>query len=455
MIAQNESQSPYPEALEAEQSVLGSMLIESQAIDAAREILTADDFCRTHHAELFSALCGMADRGIVVDAITVQREIAALKCQIETPYFMALLDAVPSAANVVYHAQIVADAAKRKRIIIACQEAMAFARQNSASGQEAQERAAALIAVASGERQAGGTELLREPLMRVLNQAEENFERGGALTGLPTGFSIIDSMTGGLQDSDLVIVAGRPSMGKTSLALAIAIKNAEQGKRVAVFSLEMSAEQLALRLLSSAAYVSSQKLRSGQGLSKEEWESVNYWGGEFHKYLAWIDDKTSSTPSSILRECKRIRAHGGIDLIVIDYLQLISPDAGRKGENRTQEVSEIARRLKSLAREMNCPVIAMSQLSRSVENRENKRPLLSDLRESGGIESEADMVCLLYREAYYARKSEYAEQATAAIEEAEISIAKHRNGPTGMVRVGFVPQFARFEEIRDDGPAGF
>lgn len=449
----NQEAGLYPVEIEAEQSVLGAMLIEAQAIESAREVLNACDFDRAGHGELFEILCALADRGTPADAVTVLHEIETRKSQIETSYLMALLDAVPTAANVKYYAAIVADAAMRKRFILACHQGAALAMQTDIDAPGVLEKGLELLASSNGEEGRQIAQLIRAALLDIWDHAEICGESGG-LSGLITPFSEFDRMTGGLQPSDLVIVAGRPSMGKTAFALAIAQKAAEDDKSVVIFSLEMSPNQLATRMLCGAAEIPSQSFRNGV-LSQEQWTRAHEASSHLSNLPIRIDRRTNPTAVAIRRECRRLKRSVGLDLIVIDYLQLVSVDSGRRSESRTQEVTDITRKIKDLARELQVPVVLLSQLSRAVEKRDNKRPVMSDLYESGGIEAEADMVCFLYREQYYKDKSSGTHTSAAVPEEVEVIIRKHRNGPTGTFKVKFVPEYARFEEISDNGPTDF
>jgi len=306
---------------------------------------------------------------------------------------------------------------------------------------------------------------LRTLLLSVYDKAEELSEMKSTISGLSTGIHDFDMITSGLQSTDLIIVAARPSMGKTSLCLSIAEHVAlKEKKPVAIFSLEMSKEQLALRMLCSQAQVNSHKLRTGH-MNEDEWGKLAGVVQNMYESPIFIDDATETSALTMRSKCRRLMAEHGLGLIIVDYLQLMR--SHRRTENRVQEIGEIARGLKSLGRELKVPVIALSQLSRAVESRENKRPMLSDLRESGSIEAEADMVCFLYREAYYKMKEAFntAEQEGGErperpmMEETEIIVGKHRNGPTGMVKVGFMAEYAKFVDLdltrTDDGGTGF
>lgn len=453
-----------PQNIEAEQSTLGAMLIERAAIEKAAEILSKEDFYREAHQTLFEALTNLAERDEPVDAITVQEELKnrdKLEFIGGASYLMALLDAVPTAANIEYYAKIVQEKALLRRLIEAANEIIGLARGEIEDVSEVLDRAEQLVFGVAQQQSQEYFAQLRTLLLQVYDKAEELGELKQRISGLSTGIHDYDMITSGLQNTDLIIIAARPSMGKTSLCLSVAEHVAlKEHKPVAIFSLEMSKEQLALRMLCSQAQVNSHKLRTGH-LSEDEWTKLANVVQGMYDAPIFIDDATDTSALTMRAKCRRLMAEHGLGLIVVDYLQLMR--SHRRTENRVQEIGEIARGLKALARELKVPVVALSQLSRSVENRENKRPMLSDLRESGSIEAEADMVCFLYREAYYKMKEAYATDGAerperVEVEETELIVGKHRNGPTGMVKVGFMPEYAKFVDLelrRDDEPTGF
>ena len=453
-----------PQNIDAEQSTLGAMLIERAAIEKAAEILDKDDFYRDAHQVLFEIISSLADRDQPVDLITVQEELKnrdKLDQIGGMPYLTALFDSVPTAANVEYYAKIVEEKAILRRLIGSALEIIGMARGEIEDINETIDQAERAIFSVSQQRTAAYFAQLRTLLISVYDKAEELGDLKARISGLSTGIHHFDMITSGLQNTDLIIIAARPSMGKTSLCLSIAEHVAlKEKKPVAIFSLEMSKEQLALRMLCSQAKVNSHKLRTGQ-LAEDEWTQLAHVVQDMYEAPIFIDDTTDTTALTMRAKCRRLMAEQGLGLIVVDYLQLMR--SHRKTDNRVQEIGEIARGLKSLARELKVPVIALSQLSRAVESRENKWPMLSDLRESGSIEAEADMVCFLYREAYYKMKEAFSLDSNersdpSQIEETEIIVGKHRNGPTGMVKVGFIPQYAKFVDLelsRDDEPTGF
>ena len=453
-----------PQSIEAEQSTLGAMLIERAAVEKVFEILDKEDFYRDAHQVLFDVITTLAQRDQPVDLITVQEELKN-RDKLESiggiSYLTALFDTVPTAANVEYYAKIVEEKAILRRLIEAALEIIGTARGEVENVSEVLDQAERAVFGVAQQRSTAYFAELRTLLLSVYDKAEELGELKQRISGLSTGIHDFDMITSGLQNTDLIIVAARPSMGKTSLCLSIAEHVAlKEKKPVAIFSLEMSQEQLALRMLCSQAQVNSHKLRTGH-LSEEEWTQLALVVQGMYEAPIFIDDTTDTSALTMRAKCRRLMAEHGLGLIIVDYLQLMR--SHRKTENRTQEIGEIARGLKSLARELRVPVVALSQLSRSVESRENKRPMLSDLRESGSIEAEADMVCFLYREAYYKMKEAYAVEGAerperVEMEETELIVGKHRNGPTGMVKVGFMPEYAKFVDMelnRTDGPMGF
>ncbi len=453
-----------PQDLSAEQSTLGAMLLERAAIEKATEILDKEDFYRDAHQSLFEVITILAERDEPVDLITVQAELKnqdKLESVGGLTYLTSLYDVVPSAANVEYYANIVKTKATLRRMIEVSSEIIGQARGPVEDLSEFVDWAERQVFSVAQQRANQYFAPLRSLLLSVYDKAEELGQMKQRISGLSTGIHDFDMITSGLQNSDLIIVAARPSMGKTSLCLSMAEHVAlKEQKPVAVFSLEMSKEQLALRMLCSQAQVNSHKLRTGH-LSEEEWTQLALVVQNMYEAPIFIDDATDSTAMTMRSKCRRLMAEHGLGLIIVDYLQLMS--SHRKTENRTQEIGEFARGLKSLARELSVPVIALSQLSRAVESREDKRPRLSDIRESGSIEAEADMVCFIYRESYYKMKEAFAVDGAdrpdrVEVEETEIIVAKHRNGPTGMVKVGFMPEYAKFvqiEHMRDDSPTGF
>ncbi|MBI3945723.1 MAG: replicative DNA helicase [Armatimonadetes bacterium] len=447
-----------PQSLEAEQATLGAMLLERAAIERAGEILIAEDFYREAHRLVFQAAADLSDRNEPVDLTTLAAELenrGHLEQAGGRPYLASLLDAVPTAAHVEYYARIVADKAMLRRLIGAATDIIEEGYGEVDSAEEVVDRAEAAV-MAVGQRRSSRYFTALKPLLdQAFERIDYLYYHKQETTGLATGLHALDEMTNGLQKSDLIIVAARPSMGKTSLGVNIAVHGAVQVKApVALFSLEMSKEQLALRIIQSEARVESRRLRSGY-LNDEQWRRVTEGISRVWDAPIYIDDTPGISAIEMRGKARRLRAElGGLGLIVVDYLQLMRWHG--RVDNRVQEVSEIARSLKNLARELEVPVMALSQLSRAVERRDDKRPILSDLRESGSIEAEADLVMMLFRPSYYKYESpdtdaEQREEGAERVDETQLIIAKHRNGPTGTVDLLFLPDYAKFEDKAEEG----
>jgi len=447
-----------PNNLEAEQSTLGSMMLESSALEKGMEILKAEDFYRPAHQEIFDALLSLAERDEPADLITLQEELRK-RGKLEdcggTEYLMALVDTVPTAANVEYYARIVEQKSILRKLISAGTQIIGLAQNQDEDVDSITDQAERII-FGVAQRRIG--EFFR-PITPLLDQTwewiEKRYHDKGEASGVPTGFDKLDHMTSGLQPSDFVIIAARPSMGKTALALNMALHAAVKAHQtVAIFSIEMSAEQLVQRMVCMEAMANAHRLRTGY-FQDEEWDVIAKATGRLYGAPIFIDDTTDISYLGMRAKCRRLKAEHGLGLVMVDYLQLMQ--SHRRVDNRNQEISEIARGLKSLAREMRVPVIALSQLSRAVEKREDKRPMLSDLRESGSIEAEADLVMMLYRPEYYVIKEVDDTEAVRGsgsgaddqrhTEVTEILIAKHRNGPTGSVKIGFIRDFASFVNL--------
>jgi replicative DNA helicase len=452
-----------PQSLENEQGVLGSMMIARSAIEKAREILRPGDFYRDAHRIIFDAVCNLNDRSEPADLLTLAEELRRLNHLEQvggTEYLATLIDAVPTAANVEYYSRIVQEKGILRNLI---EVGMKLVNMGYEPGED---EVASLVDRAEQEVFAIGRfkrqryfVALKEVLLDAMEMLEKRQAAGQRVTGVPTGFAPLDEMTAGLQPGDFVIVAGRPSMGKTALCLNFAVNAARRGGiPVGIFSLEMGKEQLVQRMLCSEALVDSKRFRTGylsnggRGEESDLTKLVRAMGrlGELPLY---VDDSTDISVLEMRSKARRLQAEGGLGLVIVDYLQLARGSGN--SENRNQEISLIARGLKSLARELSCPVIALSQLSRAVERRDDKRPMLSDLRESGSIEAEADLVMMLYRSSYYNRGNAEGAGDDAAgtphaepeVEDSEIMIAKHRNGPTGTIHLGFMRRYATFTEL--------
>ncbi|NSW80022.1 MAG: replicative DNA helicase [Chthonomonadetes bacterium] len=447
-----------PHNLDAEIATLGSMMIDGTAIERVSEFLAPEDFYREAHRVIFDVLVTLSSRNEPADLVTVSEELqrrGKLEDVGGVAYLTTLIDSVPSAANVDYYASIVEEYAIRRRLIEAAQEiihmAAATDEEEPLTIADVTDRAESAIYRVAQRRIGKGFESIRPLLGEAFDRFEAFYHERKLVTGLSTGFRELDYVTAGLQPSDLIIIAARPSMGKTSLCLNIGEHVAlHEKKTVAIFSLEMSKEQLVQRMICSQAEVNAHRLRLGM-LPETAWNKISRAIQDLWEAKIFIDDTPDVSALEMRAKCRRLRAEHGLDLVIVDYLQLMR--SHRRSENRTQEISDIARALKGLARELRVPIIALSQLSRAVEHRENKRPMLSDLRESGSIEAEADVVAFIYRPEYYAMKEAVSSEDVDAgtmpreegrVEEAEIIIAKQRNGPTGTVRVGFKPDYARF-----------
>lgn len=434
-----------PHSAEAEQAVVGAMLMNKDAIAAASEILTGDDFYQTAYGILFDSMTELFQAGKPVDLITLQEHLKEKDVPPEISsleFARDLLASVTTSANVKFYAGIVQEKATLRKLIKVNEEVA------NACYQENQPLAAILDKAEKGvfELAERGNAQEYTPIKQVVLNALDVIEKAskttGSVTGIPTGFIDLDYKLSGLQRSDLVLIAARPSMGKTAFVLNIAQHAAfRQHLSVAVFSLEMSKEQLVNRLFSLESHVDAQILRTGN-LKDTDWEKLIEGAGRIGKSRLVIDDTSGISIAEMRSKCRRFKLELGLDLIIIDYLQLMSGSGGKSNESRQQEISEISRSLKGLARELNVPVIALSQLSRAVEQRTDKRPMLSDLRESGAIEQDADVCMFIYREDYYIPDTE--DKGIA-----EIIIAKQRNGPVGTVRLAWIPQYTRFgNELR-------
>ncbi|WP_276356499.1 replicative DNA helicase [Cohnella caldifontis] len=431
-----------PQNLEAEQAVLGAVMLEAEALITAMERLRPEDFYSVAHQRIFETIISLNEDNQPLDLITLTsrlRDQGELEEVGGAVYLAKLIGAVPTAANVEYYAQLVEEKAMLRRLI-------RTATQIVSSGYAESEDVGALLNDAeqrilelSNRRASHGFISIRDVLMDVFERVEHLYNHKGGVTGIPSGFPDLDRMTSGFQRSDLIIVAARPSVGKTAFALNIAQNVAVRaGETVAIFSLEMSAAQLVQRMICAEANVDAGRMRTGH-LEGDDWEKLSMAIGSLSEAQVYIDDTPGITVADIRAKCRRLKKERGLGMILIDYLQLIQ-GRGKAGENRQQEVSEISRTLKQIARELEVPVIALSQLSRGVEQRQDKRPMMSDLRESGSIEQDADIVSFLYRDDYYDKETEKKNII-------EIIIAKQRNGPVGTVELVFLKQFNKFVSL--------
>ena len=431
-----------PQNIEAEQSVLGAMLIKKEAITQAQELLRPDDFYREAHRIVFETMLELAGDNEAVDLVTLT-EALRKKEMLEKvggiSFITALANYVPTAANIVYHAQIVKEKSELRHLLDAATEIASAAYEATDDVKDIMDDAEKKILAVAANQTGGAFEPIRNIVIDTVGRVETLYENQGGLTGISTGFRDLDRDTSGLQKSDLILVAARPSMGKTAFTLNIATYAAMHGHTVAFFSLEMSKEQLVQRMLCSEGGIDSQRLRTGQ-LEDADWDRLINTADRVSKASIYIDDTAGINVMDLRSKARRLKAEHGLDLIVIDYLQLMQGRARSSSDNRQQEISEISRSLKALARELDVPVVALSQLSRSVESRTVKKPMLSDLRESGSLEQDADIVMFLYREDYY-------DQETERKNITEVIIAKHRNGPIGTIELFFQKEFTKFRDL--------
>ena len=429
-----------PHSIEAEQSVIGPMLMGREAIMAASEILTSDDFYQHQYGVIFDAMVELFNEGKPVDLVTLQNRLREkdVPPEISSMEFVRdLLNAVPTSANVRHYANIVSEKAVLRRLIKLTEEIENDCYLNKEPVEVIMEETEKKMFQLLGQRNSGDFMPIRQVVINTLENIERASKTKGNVTGIPTGFTDLDYKTSGLQNSDFILIAARPSMGKTAFVLNIAQYMAfKKDKAVAIFSLEMSREQLMNRLLSMESKVDSQHLRTGN-LKDDEWSKLIESAGMIGESRLMIDDTPGISIGEMRSKCRKYKLEHGLDIIIIDYLQLMSGSGKSSSESRQQEISDISRSLKALARELNVPVVALSQLSRAVEQRTDHRPMLSDLRESGAIEQDADVVMFIYRDDYYNKDSE-----NKGI--AEIIIAKQRNGPIGTVNLVWLPDYTKF-----------
>ena len=432
-----------PYSAEAEQAVLGAMIMSREAIQSASEILLPEDFYQQKFAILYSTILELTNEGKVVDIVTLQDRLKTK----DVPQDMSSLSfisqiarSVPTAANVRHYADIVKEKAIKRRLIAAAEKIenqCYLDREDLDSVLDSSEKQVFEI---SQNRRTSEFENIRDVVLRAIDNIEAASKSKGSVTGVATGFFELDYKLAGLQNSDLILLAARPSMGKTALALNIA-EHAVTKLRVptAFFSLEMSKVQLVNRLISMDSQVQAQAIRTGQ-LSDQDWTAITDSARKLSGSTLFIDDTPSISVSELRSKCRKLKLEHGLGLIIIDYLQLMTATTGKASESRQQEISEISRSLKAIAREINCPVLALSQLSRAVEGRPDKHPMLSDLRESGAIEQDADVVMFIYRDEYYNHDSEKKGIA-------EVIIGKQRNGPTGTVELAAQLEYTRFKNL--------
>jgi replicative DNA helicase len=431
-----------PHNLEAERTVLGAVLVDNAAFSSAAEVLTREDFYRESHRRIFEAMAVLAERSQPIDLVTLKNELlrgGALEAAGGAAYLGSLLDGVPRITNVEHWSRIIKERAVLRNLIHASNRIVQSCFEGEDEAAVLLDRAEKAIFDIAERRIRQGFVGIREIVKESFRTIDQLSQSKEIVTGLPTGFADIDEMTSGLQKGELVIVAARPAMGKTSFCLNVAQHaSMRAGETVGIFSLEMSKEQLVLRMLCSDSRVDAHKLRTGR-LQEKDWARLAKAYADLSASKVFIDDSSALSPLEMRAKCRRLRAEHGLGLVIVDYLQLVT-GSGR-AENRQQEISAISRSLKGLAKELAVPVVALSQLSRAPEARTDRRPQLSDLRESGALEQDADIVMFIYREEEYKPSDE-----NRGI--AEIIIGKQRNGPTGTRKLAFIKEFTRFENLQ-------
>jgi replicative DNA helicase len=432
-----------PQHIEAEQSVLGGILIENEAINRATEILDADDFYREAHRKIFNALINLSERDEPADLITLSNELRKID-ELDSiggaSYLASLIDSVPTAANIQYYARIIKEKAILRKLIQTSTEIITQSYEDRGDVESFLDEAERSIFEISEKRVRPSFYPIREIVKESFATIEKLFKKKEAVTGVPSGFKELDRMTAGFQPSDLIIIAGRPSMGKTAFCLDVAEYAAIDNKiPVAIFSLEMSKEQLVIRMLCSQAHVEGTRLRTGY-LNESDWPKLTIAAGSLSESPIYIDDTAALSVLEMRAKARRLKADHGLGMVIVDYLQLMKGRA--RVESRQQEISEISRSLKALAKELNIPVIAVSQLSRKTEERTGNRPQLSDLRESGAIEQDADLILFIYRDEVYNRDPDNPNRGTA-----EVIIGKQRNGPIGKIDLAFLDKFTTFKDL--------
>ncbi len=435
-----------PQNVDAEQSILGAVLLENSALNKALEVIVEEDFHRGAHRTIFAGMLELSERNEVVDQITLT-ELLKTKGQLEqvggAAYVAELVQAVPSASNIRYHCKIVREKSLLRGLIRIATDVVSKGYDELVESSDLLEYAEQEIFRLGQGRVDRSFVAMHQIVKESVELVDRLFSRKERITGVPTGYRVIDDITAGLQPSDLIIIAGRPSMGKTSLALGIAEYAAIRANlTVGIFSLEMSQAQLVLRMLSSQAFLDSHALRTGQ-LTPEDWRSLCDAADRLERAKIFIDDSGGLTVQQMRGKARRLKSEQGLDLLIIDYLQLMQGHS--RAESRQQEISDISRALKAFAKELDIPVLALSQLSRAVENRKPPIPVLADLRESGAIEQDADIVMFIYRDEVYNPETE--EKGLA-----DILIRKHRNGPTGDRQLTFQERYAKFADLETHHP---
>ncbi|MGB2064265.1 replicative DNA helicase [Marinomonas gallaica] len=441
-----------PYSIEAERSVIGGLMLDPEAWEKVSELVMADDFYRPEHRAIFAVIARLADDSEPADVVTISERLDK-RGELEdiggVTYLIEVVEGTPSASNIASYAEIVRERSILRRLISTTNDinSRAYQPEGMTAAEVLEDAERQIFQLAEGGDKKGGPRIVADILSKTVDKIDELYHQEGSITGLSTGFTDLDAMTSGLQPSDLIIVAGRPSMGKTTFAMNL-VENATMISEipVVVFSLEMPAEQLMMRMLSSLGRIDQTRMRSGQ-LVQEDWDKLMSAVKMLKDRKLFIDDTAGISPTEMRSRVRRIaREHGGVAMIMIDYLQLMQIPGYSEG--RTNEISEISRSLKAIAKEMECPVIALSQLNRSLEQRPNKRPVNSDLRESGAIEQDADVISFVYRDEVY-------HEDTPHKGIAEIIIGKQRNGPIGTCRLAFIGKFTRFEDLAPDAYRDF
>lgn len=431
-----------PHNIEAEQAVIGAIFLEPEAFSSASELLLPEDFYRASHQRIYETMMKLSDKGEPIDLVTVTTSLSNAKTLDEiggVSYLTDIAGSVPTAANIGYYSKIVEEKSVLRRLIRTATDIVTSSFTKEDEIDDVLNEAEKSILEVSHRKNSGAFQAIKDVLIEVYDNIESLHHQNGDLTGVPSGFRDLDRITSGFQQNDLIIIAARPSVGKTAFALNIAQNVAiNTDENVAIFSLEMGADQLVSRMLCAEGNIDAQRLRTGN-LETEDWSKLTMAMGSLSNAGIFIDDSPGIRVSEIRSKCRRLKQEHGLGMIVIDYLQLIQGSANSR-DNRQQEVSEISRSLKGLARELNVPLIALSQLSRGVEQRQDKRPMMSDLRESGSIEQDADIVGFLYRDDYYDAESEKQNII-------EIIISKQRNGPVGNVELAFVKEYNKFVDL--------
>lgn len=431
-----------PHDLDAEKSVLGGVLLDNVSMMHIIDVIRAEDFYRPNHQRIFEAILRLQEKGEPIDEITLSTELQSAQ-QLDAVggalYIASLVDRIPTAANIAAYAKIVREKSVLRQLINTATDVATAGYEGNENVDELLDQAEKMIFEIANKREKRGLVPVKETTKEALKRIEKLFERREAVTGCPTGYDDLDKILSGLQPSDLLIIAARPSVGKTAFSLNVVQNAAIRHKRsCAVFSLEMAKEQLVMRMLCAEGRIDGSRMRGGF-LTENDWPRLGRAAGVIAESKIFIDDTPGINVLELRAKCRRLKAESGLDMIMIDYLQLMR--SHRNVQSREQEISEISRGLKGIAKELNVPVIALSQLNRSVESRQDKRPMMSDLRESGAIEQDADVIAFIYRDEVY--NPESPDKGTA-----EIIIAKHRNGPTGTVKLRFFNEYVRYENLQ-------